>query len=75
MSMGYIRKTYGVPAKRGMAVRVRDGHHKGRVGVIRRARHGYLVVTDKPGRYGWWAVFHPKDLEYIAAQPGGSGND
>lgn len=72
MSMAYIRKTYGVPAKRGMAVRPKVGPRQGQKGVIRRAKHGYLVVTDTPGKYGWWGIFHPTDLDYLdaAQQPG-----
>lgn len=67
MGMQYIRKTYGVPAKRGAAVKPKVGPAKGCRGVIRRAdSNGRLVVTDTPGRrYGWWGVFHPADLDYL----------
>ena len=68
MSMAHIRKTYGVPAKRGMKVRPKVGPAKGCIGVIRRASvSGHLIVTDRPGRYGWWASFHPSDLDYLPA--------
>lgn len=71
MSMAYIRSTYGVPAKRGMAVRVKVGRNKGTRGVIRRAHFGNLIVTDTPGKYGWRAVIHPDDLEYLTQQTEG----
>lgn len=69
MSMAYIRKTYGVPAKRGMAVRPKVGPFKGCNGVIRRAKDARLIVTDTPGRYGWWSLLHPNDIEYLPAAP------
>ena len=66
MSMADIRKTHGVPAKRGMRVRFKSGAWAGRTGVIRRAHSsGWLVVTDKPGRYVWYTTVHPMGLEYL----------
>jgi hypothetical protein len=69
MGMEYVRKTYGVPAKRGAAVRPKVGPAKHCLGVIRRAdSNGRLVVTDTLGRHhGWWGIFHPDDLEYLPA--------
>lgn len=66
MTMQYIRKTYGVPAKRGMAVRIKSGSTAGRRGYIRASKGGLLTVTDvKQGRYGWWGRYHPDDLIYV----------
>lgn len=66
MAMQYIRKTYGVPAKRGMKVRPKCGRHAGLVGYIRSSSAAMLVVVDVPrGRYGWWGVYHPGDLIYM----------
>ena len=65
MTMQYIRKTYGVPAKRGMRVRTKEGKES-RTGYIRSARYGLLTVTDvEHGRYGWWGRYHPLDLIYM----------
>jgi len=44
MSMEYIRKTYGVPAKRGGRVHFVDGHGEGWDGTIKSARNGKLRV-------------------------------
>ena len=46
MSMDYIRRTYGVPVKRGMRVRVKgfDGWTDGR---ITSATHYVMVAPDK----------------------------
>ena len=55
--MAYVRKTYGVPAKRGMRVRFSSKHCVGE-GVITRATH-YVFV-----RFDGWAYsvpIHPAD--------------
>lgn len=65
--MAYVRKQYGVPAKRGMRVRIKEGSWAGRIGVIRSAHTcGWLNVTDKPGRHGWYTTVHPTGLEYLS---------
>jgi hypothetical protein len=70
MTMAYIRKTYNVPAKRGMRVMPRTGVRKGMVGYIRAARDGLLEIVDVPqGRYGWWSLYHPDDLDYQLPKP------
>lgn len=71
MSMSEIRKAYGVPAKRGMPVRIKAGRWAGRSGFIRGSNLSqrlYVVDVEK-GRYGWWGQYHPKDLEYLPMQP------
>ncbi len=66
MSMAYIRKTYGVPAKRGMKVVPTVGPAFGCVGIIRSARNARLVVSDAKGRdQTHWGIYHPKDLNYL----------
>ena len=65
MTMQYIRKTYGVPAKRGMEVVPKSGANAGRIGYIRSSRDGLLTVVDAArGRYAWWGRYHPDDLIY-----------
>ena len=65
MTMQYVRKTYNVPAKRGMQVVPKVGLRSGQIGYIRKAHAGLLVVVDVPqGRYGWWSFYHPDDLDY-----------
>ena len=43
MSMAWIRKTYGVPAKRGGRVEY-TGDGKSELGTITSARHGYINI-------------------------------
>lgn len=70
MTMANIRKTYNVPAKRGMRVVPKTGQRAGMTGYIRTARAGLLEIVDVPqGRYGWWSLYHPADLDYQPAQP------
>lgn len=70
MSMEYIRKTYGVPAKRGMKVRPKSGARAGQVGYIRGSSAATLIIVDVPsGRYGWYSVYHPEDLTYMPHNP------
>lgn len=67
MGMEYVRKTYGVPAKRGMVVRPKVGPAKGFIGAIRSVdANGSLVVKEKPRNVWWTGVFHPNDLEYLS---------
>ncbi|MFZ2986606.1 hypothetical protein [Ideonella sp.] len=65
MTMKVVRETHGVNAKRGASVLIREGPFKGRHGVIRRSKDGLLIVTDKPGRYGWMSYARPQDLEFL----------
>lgn len=69
MGMAYIRKTYGVPAKRGMQVKPKVGDHMKRTGTILSATSsGRLVVAERAGSLRlWWGVFHPNDLAYLPA--------
>lgn len=65
MSMAWIRKTYGVPAKRGGRVAY-TGDGKRELGTITGARHGYINVRldgeEHPG------PFHPTwELHYLPA--------
>lgn len=76
MSMGYIRRTYGVPVKRGMRVRVKafDGWTDGR---ITSASH-YVVVA--PNKWPNARIrCHPTDesvIQYAEISPTtGGGND
>jgi len=62
MSMQYIRKVYGVPAKRGGKVRFFFAG-KWNTGTIKSADH-YLRV--QPNEYPKnRLIFHPTDVEYI----------
>lgn len=70
MTMEYIRKIYGVPAKRGMQVVPKTGRREGQAGYIRSASGGTLVIVDVPrGRYNWYSLYHPADLDYKTALP------
>ena len=76
MSMGYIRRTYGIPVKRGMRVRVKafDGWTDGR---ITSASH-YVVVA--PNKWPNARIrCHPTDksvIRYAEISPTtGGGND
>lgn len=65
MSIDYIRRTYGVPVKVGMTVRIRPGTGSlvdGLRGKVLRARAGYLVVRGET----WVGDFHPADIEVAA---------
>lgn len=60
--MDYVRRTYGVPAKRGGRVIIDDGSITARHGTITSARQGRLRVRvdgDKHPR-----IYHPLDLFY-----------
>lgn len=58
MSLDYIRKTYGVPAKRGARIRFTPSKHETTEGVIVGARDQYLRVRfdNSPTRI---ATLHP----------------
>ncbi|KAF1006023.1 MAG: hypothetical protein GAK28_02931 [Luteibacter sp.] len=66
MSMDYIRKTYGVPAKRGGRVEY-TGCGKKVTGTIRSARGGYLrIQLDGQNHAG---SYHPVwELRYLDEQ-------
>jgi hypothetical protein len=62
MSMDYVRRTYGVPAKRGLRVTV-----DGRPGVITRATHYVYVRFDD---VGFSRPCHPTwRIDYAPADP------
>lgn len=73
MSMAYIRKTYGVPAKRGGRVVAVDGLGRKTHGTITGAQGPYLRI--RLDGWGYSQNFHPTDnIEYLqAAQSGGEG--
>lgn len=60
MSMEYIRKYYGVPAKRGGLVRF-----EGQIGRITSARDAHLRILFPEMKRP--LIFHPKSIEYVAA--------
>lgn len=59
MSMDYVRRTYGVPAKRGGRVRVRFEKKYGTITSATQYVHVRLDGRKKPDR------FHPLALEYF----------
>lgn len=70
MSLQYIRKTYGVPAKRGMRVRYADGAGVVWNGAITSAKgpHLRVLVDDRVPGYRGRLLLHPTDsIEYIQA--------
>lgn len=67
MSIEYIRKTYGIPAKRGGRV-IYTGSGKIQQGTIKSARAGYLMILLDGDK--WPKTFHPTwCLEYIPKNP------
>lgn len=78
MSLEYIRRTYGVPARRGVRVRYTDG-----AGVIwnctitsAKGPHLRALVDDRVPGYRGRLILHPTDnLEYVqvATKPVPSG--
>lgn len=63
-TMGYIRKTYGVPAKRGGRVRYTGDSRGERFGTIKSARGGYLKIQLDGDSYT--GTYHPTwKLEYL----------
>lgn len=68
MSMEYIRKTYGVPAKRGGRVKFTDVHRTVWNCTIKSARGGYLMVLadDRVAGYRGRMKLHPTwNVEYM----------
>ena len=68
MSMDYIRRTYGVPAKRGGRVRYTDAHGYVWNGRITGARNQYLrvLVDDRVAGYRGRLLLHPTwQVEYL----------
>lgn len=81
MSLPYIRRTYSVPAKRGMRVRYTDGGGVVWNGTIKSAKgpHLRVLVDDRVPGYRGRLILHPTDkLEYIQAAdnpvPNGQGS-
>lgn len=70
MSLDYIRKTYGVPAKRGGRIRYRDERGDIFEGRITSARDGRLrvLVDDRVPGYRGRLILHPTwRVEYLPA--------
>ena len=70
MSLGYIRSTYNVPAKRGCRVRYTDSDGAVWNGRITSARGGYLrvLVDDRVPGYRGRLLLHPTwQVEYLPA--------
>jgi hypothetical protein len=68
MGMEYIRKTYGVPAKRGGRVRFWGGGWRESFGRITSARNGKLrvLVDDRVPGYRGRVILHPTwNIEYL----------
>lgn len=66
MSFAYIRRTYGVPAKRGARVRYNGGY----AGRVTSARHGYIRIWFDGFSKVWPAPFHPTwNMEWLDAKP------
>lgn len=66
MSMAYIRKTYGVPAKRGARVEY-TGCGKKMAGTIRSAHGGHLRIQLDGQKHA--GNYHPTwELRYLAEQ-------
>ena len=62
--MSYIRRYYGVNAKRGGRVRYTGGTNGERFGTIKSARGGYLMILLDGDKYA--GTFHPTwKLEYL----------
>ena len=68
MSLPYIRRTYGVPARRGMRVRYTDGDGAIWNGTIKSAKgpHLRVLVDDRVPGYRGRLILHQTDsIEYI----------
>jgi hypothetical protein len=62
VSIEYIRKTYGLPVKVGMIVRIRKGAclvGNSLIGKVLRAKGEYVVVKGDT----WHGYFRPADIE------------
>lgn len=66
MSFEYIRKTYGVPAKRGGKVLIDDGGGGSIPGTLVSADHRVIVRTDCPKAR---LRFHPDDEALTYCDP------
>jgi hypothetical protein len=65
MSMDYIRRTYGVPAKRGGRVRYTGSKHADQLGTIVASRGCYLRIRLDGKKHA--GNYHPTwALEYLA---------
>lgn len=75
MSMAYIRKTYGVPAKRGGRVVYTDTAGRKTQGVITGTEAGGLFLRVRLDGWSYSSGLHPtKRIEYLPdAQSGGEG--
>lgn len=76
MSLDYIRRTYNVPAKRGMRVRYTDGHGGIWNGRITSARGAHLrvLVDDRVDGYRGRLILHPThNVEYMHSNAEFSG--
>jgi hypothetical protein len=62
MSMEYVRKTYGVPAKRGMAVETDYRRGKEKKGAVAAATH-YVMVRFEGRNFS--VPCHPTELVYF----------
>jgi hypothetical protein len=62
MSFEYVRKAYGVPAKRGGKVRFFFAG-KWNTGTIKSATHMLRIAPDEYPRNR--LIFHPDDVEYV----------
>lgn len=68
MRLEYIRKTYGVPARRGGRIRHTDSYGTKWYGTIKSARDGRLrvLVDDRIPNCRGRLVLHPTDnVEYL----------
>lgn len=68
MSLEYIRKAYGVPAKRGGRIKYADDDGCVFFGTITSARSGYLrvLVDDRVSGYRRSLILHPTwHVEYL----------
>lgn len=64
MSMSYIRKFYGVPARRGARIEYTEGNAVVITGVIRSARGAYLRVM--PDGFNASITLHPTwNVKYL----------
>lgn len=78
MSMDYIRRTYGVPAKRGARVRYTDSDGVPFHGRITSARGGRLrvLVDDRVEGYRGRLNLHPTwRMEYLTEPAAGPSGD
>ncbi|WP_426237377.1 hypothetical protein [Pseudomonas sp. TWP3-2] len=68
MSMEYVRKSYGVPAKRGMRV-LYTGCGRHEYGTIRSARNGRLMIRldasklTMPFHPTWELAYQPEEVK------------